>query len=170
VKRVEGGRADRRATRRIATTAATAALALSGGVTAAPVASARSPLPARPRAEQVVKLAGADRVAAELSIEATRRSEMDAHRRRLAGALATELDRGDADSLERAIAAADAAVSDAYARGERPHFKGGIPAVLTDAAGVSEEELADAFESMSRNARQRINPGTADANGRRRPG
>jgi len=154
----EGARTERRMKRRIAATAATAALALSGTAGAAP-GRARPPQPTRPQADPVAMLAHADQASAAWSLETTRRSEMAGHRRRLAGALAAELDRGDAAALEHAIAAAEAAVGDAYARGERPRFSGGIPAALTDASGVSEEELGAAFESMSRRARERTRSG-----------
>ena len=46
-------------------------------------------------------------------------------------------------------------VGDAYARGERPRFASGLPAVLGAASGISDERLAAAFESMSRHARER---------------
>jgi hypothetical protein len=152
-------RDQRRMKRRIAATAATAALALSGPAAAARPAAARSPGPARPGGDRVARLTTSDQNRAALSLDATRRSEMISHRRRLAGALAAELGNRDAAALERAIAAAETEVSDAYARGERPRFVAGIPAALADATGLSEDELGAAFESMSRHARERRRPG-----------
>lgn len=147
--------------RRIAATAATAALALSAPAAAARPAAARSPVPARPEAGTVAMLAHSDQAQAAQSLDATRRSEMASHRRGLAAALAAELGHRDPAPLERAIAAAEAEVGDAYARGERPRFVAGIPAALTDVSGIGTEELGAAFESMSRRALERRRTGRA---------
>lgn len=157
----ENERTERRVKRRIAATAATAALALSGPAAAARPATARSPVPTRPDGDRVARLATSDQVEAALSLDATRRSEMATHRRRLAAALAAELDHRDPASLERAIAVAEAEVNDAYARGERPRFVAGVPAALTAATGISEQELGAAFESMSQHALERRRAGRA---------
>jgi hypothetical protein len=80
---------------------------------------------------------------------------MIAHRQQLAGALAAELN-GGVERIERALTAADAAIGDAYARGERPRFVAGMPAALASASGRSGDELSAAFEAMSRHARERL--------------
>jgi hypothetical protein len=77
------------------------------------------------------------------------------HRQRLAGALAAELPGAAPGRIEHALDAADSELGDAYARGERPRFASGLPAVLGAASGISDERLAAAFESMSRHARER---------------
>jgi len=155
----QDGRDNRRVKRRIATTAATAALALSGTATAAArPASVRTPLPTRPDGDPPAKLAECDQTQAALALDASRRTEMAGHRKKLAGALAAELGDRDAGAIERALAKAEAEVGDAYARGERPRFVAGVPAALAAAIGTSEEELSAAFESMSRNARERRRP------------
>lgn len=147
---------DRRVKRRIAATAATAAIALSGPATAAArPAATRTPLPTRPGADPVTRLAHSDQAAAELSLDVSRRVEMAGHRHKLAGALAAELGRADAGSIERALEATEAEMRDAYARGERPEFVAGIPASLAAETGATEAELAAAFESMSRHALER---------------
>ncbi len=141
--------------RRIAATAATAALALSGPAVAARPASARTAAPVRPDDNPITRLVHSDQSAAA-SLELSRRAEMAGHRQRLAGALAAELGGADtATRIERALAEADAEMSDAYSRGGRPDFAGGLPASLTRAAGMGEAELAEAFESMSRRALER---------------
>ena len=148
-------RGNRRVKRRIAATAATAALALSGPAAAGARPASRTPLPTRPGGEPIAKLAHAEQSRAAASLDASRRTEMAGHRRHLAGALAAELGDRDADSIERALATAETEMSDAYARGERPRFVAGLPVALTAATGMSEEELTAAFESMSRNALER---------------
>jgi hypothetical protein len=147
---------DRRAKRRGAATAATAALALSGpaAATARPAAT-RTPLPTRPGGDPGTRLAHSNQAEAELALDVSRRAEMAGHRRKLAGALAAELERTDPGSIERALEATEAELTDAYARGERPAFVAGIPAALTAATGTSEAELTAAFESMSRRALER---------------
>lgn len=147
---------DRRVKRRIAATAATAAIALSGPATAAArPASVRTPLPTRPDGDPVAKLVHSDRTEAQRALDVSRRAEMAGHRNQLAGALAAELGRADAGTIERALEATEADLSAAYSRGERPAFVDGIPAALTAATGASERELAAAYESMSRNALER---------------
>ncbi|MFN8111675.1 MAG: hypothetical protein U0R51_00605 [Solirubrobacterales bacterium] len=147
---------DRRVKRRIAATAATAALALSGpaAATARPAAT-RTPVPPRPGGDPVTRLVHSDSAEAQLSLDVSRRAEMASHRRKLAGALAAELGGADARSVERALEATEAELSAAYSRGERPAFVDGIPAALTSATGTSEAELTAAFESMSRHALER---------------
>lgn len=149
----ENGRSERSVKRRIAATAATAALALSGPAAAgARPASARTPLPTRPDGDPVAKLAHSDQTQAAMLLDLSRRTEMASHRQRLAGALAAELGGSDPGTIERALAAADAEMTEAYARGERPRFVAGLPAALADATGMSDDQLTAAFESMSRNA------------------
>ncbi len=146
---------DRRVKRRIAATAATAALALSGPATAAArPASTRAPSPKGPEGDPITRLVRSDHSEAEAAMDVSRRAEMADHRRRLADALAAELD-GDPRSIEHALEAADWELSEAYSRGERPAFVAGVPAALTAATGISEEELAAAYESMSRHALDR---------------
>ncbi len=154
----QNGRGERSVKRRIAATAATAAIALSGPATAAARPASPRTLPTRPAGDPVARLANSDQSQAALSLDVSRRAEMANHRRRLAGALAAELGDRDAATIERALATADAEVSDAYARGERPRFVAGLPAALADGAGIGDEELAAAFESMSQNALARLRP------------
>ena len=141
--------------RRIAATAATAALALGGGATASARPSPRTPLPTRPGGDPVAKLAQSGQSRAARALDLSRRNEMAGHRRHLAGALAAEIGERDAASIEQALEAAEAEIGDAYSRGERPRFVAGIPAALTAASGMSAEQLSAAFESMSRNALER---------------
>lgn len=147
---------DRRVKRRIVATAATAAIALSGPATAAArPAATRTPLPTRPGGDPVTRLACSDQNEAALSLDVSRRTEMAGHRHMLAAALAAELGRTDAGSVERALETTEVEIRDAYARGERPEFVAGIPAALAAATGASEAELTAAFESMSRHALER---------------
>lgn len=153
---------DRRVKRRIAATAATAAIALSGPATAAArPAATRTPLPTRPGADPVALLARSSHAEAQRSIDLARRDELAGHRRQLASALAAELPGADPDSIERALEAADAEATAAYARGERPPAGAGLPAALAAVTGRSEEELGAAFESMSRRALERRRPALA---------
>lgn len=156
----EHRRSDRRMQRRIAATAATAAIALSPAAAAARPAASRTPLPTRPGGDPVERFAQTDQAEATLALDASRRAEMADHRRRLAGALAAELGGPAAAEIEHAIGVAEDDLSDAYARGERPRFVAGIPAALTAASGVSADELAAAYESMSRHALERRRDGS----------
>lgn len=152
----QDGRSESGVKRRIATTAATAALALSGPAVAARPASARTATPPRTAANPVTRLANSDQAQAASSLDVARRDEMASHRRLLAGALAAEVGGADvAPRLERALADSEARLSSAYSRGERPDRSGGLPADLAESLGISEDELADAFESMSRHALER---------------
>ncbi len=143
--------------RRIAATAATAALALSGpAAAAARPAGTRSATPPRPSGNPVSRIAHSDQSRAAMSLDVARRNEMAGHRARLAGALADELGgRGDADSIERALAAAETEASAAYARGERPPSVAVLPDAIAGVTGMSDEEISAAFEAMSRNALER---------------
>ena len=71
--------------RRIAATAATAALALGGGATASARPSPRTPLPTRPGGDPVAKLAHSGQSRAALALDLSRRNEMAGHRRHLGG-------------------------------------------------------------------------------------
>jgi hypothetical protein len=157
------GRNEGSVKRRIAATAATAALALSGPAVAARPASARTASSSRPGGEPITLLAHSDQSRAATSLEVSRRADMASHRHRLAGALAAELGNdGPADRIERALAAADAEISKAYSRGQRPQFAGGLPVALTRSSGISEATLSEAFESMSKRALERRRAGAAD--------
>ena len=150
---------DRRVKRRIAATAATAAIALSGPATAAArPAATRTPAPTRPAGDPVALHVQASRSEGQRSIDLVRRTELAGHRRQLAGALAAELPGVDPGSIESALEAADAQARDAYARGERPATGAGLPAALAAVSGSSDEELEAAFESMSRRALERRRP------------
>jgi hypothetical protein len=141
--------------RRIAATAATAALALSGPAVAARPASARTTSPPRPGSSPITRLANSDQTEAATALEVSRKAEMATHRHLLAGALAAEPGTADAERLERALAQAETRMSSAYSRGERPAFARGLLADLAASAGMSEDELTAAFESMSRRALER---------------
>lgn len=149
-------RKDRGVKRRIAATAATAAIAVGGPAAAARPAKARTASPPRNDDPPVSRLALADRGTAIAALDLSRRAEMDGHRHRLAGALAAETD-GEADTatLEVALAEAQEELNSAYSRGERPDFGGGIHAALAARTGMSEDELSEAFEAMSRHALDR---------------
>ena len=149
-------RNERAVKRRIAATAATAALAISGPAVAARPASARTPSPARAGGDPVSRLAHADQSWAASSLEVSRTTEMATHRQRLATALAAEVGGSAAAArIERGLEAADADIGSAYSRGERPQFADGLPVALVESSGLSEAKLAEAFESMSRHALQR---------------
>jgi hypothetical protein len=152
----QDGRNDRAMKRRIAATAATAALAISGPAVAARPASARGASPVRPSGDPVSRLVHSDQFLAATSLEASRTAEMATHRRRLATALAAEVGGSEAAArIERGLTAADDEIGSAYSRGERPEFVGGLPVALVESSGLSETELTDAFESMSRHALER---------------
>lgn len=153
----DDGRDESGVRRRIAATAATAALALSGTAVAARPASARTTAPPRPGSTEITRLATSDQTRAATALEVSRNEEMALHRHRLADALAAEAGGGtDAAKIEGALAAAEARISSAYAHGGRPRFVDGIHADIAETAGMTESELEDAFESMSRKALDRI--------------
>ena len=137
--------------RRIAATAATAALAVSGpAIAARPATAARANAPIRPpQARTAASHNG------ENGVAVARRTELAAHRTVLAQALAAELGAEKAPAIERSLAQIDEEIESAYARGERPDLHGGIQAALGSRIGVGEREVADAFESMSRHAVER---------------
>ena len=150
------GRNESGVKRRIAATAATAALALSGPAVAARPASARTATPPRTGSNPITRLANSDQARAATALEVSRRAEMASHRHLLAGALAAEAGAPPTPSeLERALAQAETRMSSAYSRGERPEFARGLHADLAESAGMSEDELTAAFESMSRRALER---------------
>ena len=152
----QDGRNEGSVKRRIAATAATAALAISGPAVAARPASARTGSPARPSGDPVSRLVHSDQTWVATSLEVSRTTEMATHRQRLATALAAEVGGSAAAArIERGLAAADAEIGSAYSRGERPQFEGGLPVALVESSGLSEAKLAEAFESMSRHALQR---------------
>src|SRR5262245_59031884 len=131
------GRNESGVKRRIAATAATAAIALSGPAVAARPASARSTTPPRPGSSPIPRLANSDQAQAATALEVSRKAEMASHRHLLAGALAAEAGGStDAAKLEEALAAAEARISSAYARGERPRFTDGIHADVAESAGI----------------------------------
>jgi hypothetical protein len=149
-------RNDRAVKRRIAATAATAALAISGPAGAARPASARTISPARAGGDPVSRVAHSDQSWAASSLEVSRMTEMATHRPRLASALAAEVGGSAAAArIERGLEAAEAEIGSAYSRGERPQFADGLPVALVESSGLSEAKLAEAFESMSRHALQR---------------
>ncbi len=136
--------------RRIAATAATAALAVTGPALAAGPAAARERPPARaPNARAAASPRG------ENGVAVARRIELAAHRRALAKALAAELGADKAPAIERGLTQIDAEIESAYARGGRPDLHGGIEAALGSRLGVGEREITEAFESMSRHAVER---------------
>lgn len=149
------GRNDGSVKRRIAATAATAAIALSGPAVAARPASARTAGPARPGGNPIARLAHSDQDRAATSLEIARRAELDSHRHRLADALAAEVGGDVGTRIEQGLAAAEAEMRSAYSKGERPEFAGGLPIALAETSGISESELTEAFESMSRHALER---------------
>jgi hypothetical protein len=122
--------------RRIAATAATAALAVASPAAAATPQTARGKSSVKPR---VSRVAGAERGNAAQAIEAMRRAERDSHRRHLAAALAAELP-GGATAVEHGLRDGEA---------------GEIGASLAAATGASEEQVEQAFEQMARHALER---------------
>lgn len=91
----------------------------------------------------------------ENGVAVARRTELAAHRKVLAQALAAELGVEKAPAIERSLSQIDAEIESAYARGERPDLHGGIQAALGSRIGVSDSDVAEAFESMSRHAVER---------------
>ena len=124
--------------RRIAATAATAAIAVASPAAGAKQSKARTPAGAgKPRISTIASAPQAD---ALQNLEVMRRAELREHRRRLAAALADALPRGEAGAVERGLAAA-AADPAALARS------------VADSTGTSEGEVEEAFEAMARRAR-----------------
>ena len=137
--------------RRIAATAATAALAVSGpAIAARPASASRTKPPVRPAQARVAASHRGDN-----GVAVARRTELAAHRKVLAEALAAELGVEKAPEIEHSLSQIDAEIESAYARGERPDLHGGIQAALGSRIGVGENEVAEAFESMSRHAVER---------------
>jgi hypothetical protein len=139
--------------RRLAATAATAALAVGGGAASGSPASARPKAPPRPNVSRPSQVAS--RGSGSAVVEAQRREDLSAHRRLLATALADELGPARTERIERALAAIDDEMSDAYAHGERPDLHGGLQAEIGRRIGVDERAVSDAFEAMSRHALDR---------------
>ena len=141
--------------RRIAATAATAAIAVSGpAIAAKPASASRSKQLDRSSGISSVDL-GAARGAGSDGVDAARREELAAHRRLLASALGAELGPGRAGAIERGLGQIDAAMDAAYSRGERPALNGGLPAELGRRIGAEPDEVAEAFEAMARHAVER---------------
>jgi hypothetical protein len=125
--------------RKLAATAATAAIAVAAPATAAKPTQARGGMTAGKA--RVSRLAQPRRESAEQTLEVMRRDELREHRRKLASKLAAELPRTEPVAVERGLVAA---ASDPAALG----------AELASATGVSERQVGDAFEAMARHARQ----------------
>lgn len=123
--------------RRIAATAASAAIAVASPAVAADRSVQRSGK--KPDGKpQVTRVAGAESHAARQALEVLRRDEMNLHRHRLAQALAAELPSTNANGIAQALAIA-----------------GGDPSVtLASSTGRSEAEIDEAFEAMARHARE----------------
>jgi hypothetical protein len=122
--------------RRIAATAATAALAVASPAAAAKPQANRGNSSVKPR---VTRVGAAEQGNAVQALDAIRRAELDSHRRQLATALAAELPGGPA----------------AVERGLREGEGGEIAAPLAAATGTSEEQVERAFEQMARHALER---------------
>ena len=141
--------------RRIAATAATAAIAVSGPALAAkPASAARGKQPPRAGTTRTLD-GGSARGAGADDIDAARRQELAAHRRLIASALSAELGAGQSGAIERELGQIDAEMGAAYARGERPAMDGGLPAELGRRIGVGTDDVAEAFEAMARHALER---------------
>ena len=148
-RRDREGTADVR--RRIAATAASAAIAVGGSaIGARPATATRAKTPVRPAVARTA--ASRD---GESDLATARRADLAAHRHLLASALAAELGTGRGAAIERGLRQIDDEIAAAYARGERPDLRGGLPAALGSRIGVDEGRVADAFESMSRHAVER---------------
>ena len=141
--------------RRIAATAATAAIAVSGpAIAAKPASASRGKQLERSSSIGTLDLSSARGAGAD-GIDAARREELAAHRRMLASALGAELGPGRDGAIERGLSQIDAAMDAAYSRGERPVFNGGLPAELGKRIGVDSAEVDEAFEAMARHALER---------------
>lgn len=135
--------------RRIAATAATAAIAVSGGIGAA-----SAPGSALRGAKSPTTVAGSERTngADDLAVIGAR--ERAQHRHRLARALADHLPAGT-ERVDAALASTERALADAYGAGPG-HGRGLDPgAELARRVGVDEAEIGAAFEAMSRRALER---------------
>jgi hypothetical protein len=121
---------DSRIRRRLAATAATAAIAVGGGVG---TAAAQTPLRG---GKAPTRVAGSERTNGADDMAVVTREEESRHRRQLALRLAPHIPGADAGRIEAALAA-------------------GLPAGLAGRIGVSEAELDAAFETMSRRALER---------------
>ena len=122
---------DKAMRRRLAATAATAAIAVGGGFG---TASAQTS-PVRGGKAQT-RIAGSERTNGADDMEAIMREEQAHHRRQLAGRLAPHLSGVDSARIEAALSA-------------------GSPNELARRIGVGEDEIGDAFEAMSRRALER---------------
>jgi hypothetical protein len=124
--------------RRIAATAASAAIAVAGPAVAADRTSQRNGSQPRTPKPQVTRVAAAESDAAQEALAVIWREEMRTHRHRLATALAAELPTASATGIERALERADV-----------------DPApTLAATTGRSEAEIDEAFEAMARHARE----------------
>lgn len=121
--------------RRLAATAATAAIAVGGGVGTAPAQSS----PLRGGKSPTTRIAGSERTNGADDMATIARGELVRHRRQLARRLAPHLRGADADRIESALAAR--------------------PDELAGRIGVSEADVDAAFEAMSRRALERRQAG-----------
>ena len=117
--------------RRLAATAATAAIAVGGGLG---TASAQTS-PAR-GGKAPTRIAGSERTNGADDMDAITREEQVHHRRQLASRLAPHVSGVDPARIEAALAA-------------------GTTTELARRIGVGEDEIGDAFEAMSRRALER---------------
>jgi len=140
--------------RRIAATAASAAIAVGGPAIAAKPAVASRGKPVTSPLAGILDLHAA-RGDGSRTVDAVRRGELAAHRHLLASALASELGTTRSGAIEAGLGQIDAELSTAYARGDRPELDGGLPRALGRRIGVTEDEVADAFEAMARHALER---------------
>ena len=127
--------------RRIAATASAAAIAVGGGAAAA--SAPGSPVRGKPQ----TRIAGSERTNGADDMTVIARREQAEHRRRLAHALADQIPGADADRVDAALASTDRKLTDG-ARFDPS-------AELARRIGVGEDEIADAFEAMSRRALER---------------
>jgi hypothetical protein len=135
--------------RKLAAATATAALAVAGPAAATRAAPRSGPVHgAKPR---VTRVGAAESDGARQRLDALRSAERREHRHALASALAAELPAAGPDAVERGLAAADLQVSK-YLGGQAKASPEGLAATLARTTGASEEQIADAFESMARHA------------------
>jgi hypothetical protein len=121
---------DSRMRRRLAATAATAAIAVGGGFGTA--SAQTSPV----RGGKAPTIAGSERTNGADDMDAIAREELERHRRQLATGLAPHVSGVDSARIEAALTA-------------------GTPAELARRIGVNEEDVDAAFEAMSRRALER---------------
>jgi hypothetical protein len=124
--------------RRIAATAATAALAVAGPAVAADRSAQRNGHTPRSQKPRVTRVAAAESANARQALAVMHRQEMAAHRRKLAAALAAELPGDSPTGIALALEQA----------GDDP------AATLARTTGRSEREIDEAFEAMARHARE----------------